>query len=420
MGWNNNGWAGGNASDGGDSGKTRWVAGHRINGSDLIFLVVGGMRVANHSAEARLPPRGCKPSAAKGPLVSADEIKIPPQSGSDEEQRASFADDFRRFFTRGLAARAADADHLGLLLWAWNFLWESLGQYIIWLVKWTWLELVAAKVFRFSRRGISGGTGTRTLYPFRTRLLGVTLAMLAGLFCGGGGGESDRPGGVAGGGTGVMRIPLVRAIYPAVKQVTDFVLEDHLGAAGGEPGGGGAAARAGNLVDRHGHGTGELAAGSGPAAGDGDGVCAVHADGVHGVCAGGSARTGGGVADDGGGGAAAAGQRRRDRAAGFAAGSDSAKMRKPLCGRGDEWEWRVIIGRQPIAVQWRPCGARRALENKEVCDAIDYFVPSYGSHAEPLRSYAEQKATKLTKYYDRVREIEVVFDAERKTRCAWR
>ena len=29
---------------------------------------------------------------------------------------------------------------------------------------------------------------------------------------------------------------------------------------------------------------------------------------------------------------------------------------------------------------------------------------------QPLRSYAEQKATKLSKYYDRIQEIEVVFD----------
>lgn len=29
----------------------------------------------------------------------------------------------------------------------------------------------------------------------------------------------------------------------------------------------------------------------------------------------------------------------------------------------------------------------------------------------PLKSYAEQKAAKLTKYYDRIQEIEVVFDA---------
>lgn len=29
----------------------------------------------------------------------------------------------------------------------------------------------------------------------------------------------------------------------------------------------------------------------------------------------------------------------------------------------------------------------------------------------PLKSYAEQKANKLSKYYDRIQEIEVVFDA---------
>ncbi len=31
--------------------------------------------------------------------------------------------------------------------------------------------------------------------------------------------------------------------------------------------------------------------------------------------------------------------------------------------------------------------------------------------SEPLKQYAEQKAGKLTKYYDRIQEIEVVFDA---------
>jgi putative sigma-54 modulation protein len=30
----------------------------------------------------------------------------------------------------------------------------------------------------------------------------------------------------------------------------------------------------------------------------------------------------------------------------------------------------------------------------------------------PMKSYAEQKAGKLTKYYDRIQEIEVVFDAD--------
>jgi putative sigma-54 modulation protein len=33
----------------------------------------------------------------------------------------------------------------------------------------------------------------------------------------------------------------------------------------------------------------------------------------------------------------------------------------------------------------------------------------------PLKTYAEQKAGKLTKYYDRIQEIEVVFDAKKET-----
>lgn len=35
--------------------------------------------------------------------------------------------------------------------------------------------------------------------------------------------------------------------------------------------------------------------------------------------------------------------------------------------------------------------------------------------SEPLKAYAEQKAGKLTKYYDRIQEIEVVFDAGKDT-----
>ena len=33
--------------------------------------------------------------------------------------------------------------------------------------------------------------------------------------------------------------------------------------------------------------------------------------------------------------------------------------------------------------------------------------------SEPLRAYADQKANKLLKYYDRIQEIEVVFDASK-------
>ena len=31
----------------------------------------------------------------------------------------------------------------------------------------------------------------------------------------------------------------------------------------------------------------------------------------------------------------------------------------------------------------------------------------------PMKSYAEQKAAKLTKYYDRIQQIEVIFDASK-------
>jgi uncharacterized membrane protein len=165
--------------------------------------------------------------AAKGPLVSADEDKIPSLDVPEAARRQSFADDFRRFFTRGLAALLPTLITLGLLLWAWNFLWDSLGQYIIWLIKWTWLELVEAHVFQFQTAGYIGRYWDPDVYPFRTHLLGVGLAVLlvyiVGVLVGNLIGRAawrlaER---------GVMRIPLVRAIYPAVKQVTDFVLEDH-------------------------------------------------------------------------------------------------------------------------------------------------------------------------------------------------
>ena len=51
----------------------------------------------------------------------------------------------------------------------------------------------------------------------------------------------------------LLRIPLVRAIYPAVKQVTDFVLADRAASVPGQPGRRRSAARAEYLVDRPGH-----------------------------------------------------------------------------------------------------------------------------------------------------------------------
>jgi hypothetical protein len=42
--------------------------------------------------------------------------------------KAGFADDFRRFFVRGLAALLPTLITLWLLIKIWDFLWDSLGQ----------------------------------------------------------------------------------------------------------------------------------------------------------------------------------------------------------------------------------------------------------------------------------------------------
>jgi uncharacterized membrane protein len=172
---------------------------------------------------------------AKGPLT-LDENNLssaawPPgpvaTARRQRDGRASFAQDFRRFFTRGLAAVLPTVITLWLFLWVWDFIWDTIGRHIIWLIKWTWLELVQAGYFRFQPSGYIGRYWDADLYPIRTHILGVGLAVLLLYFVGVLAGNligrtawqlAER---------GVMRIPIVRAIYPAVKQVTDFVLEDH-------------------------------------------------------------------------------------------------------------------------------------------------------------------------------------------------
>src|SRR3712207_2020063 len=55
--------------------------------------------------------------------------------------RASFGDDFRRFFQRGLATLLPTLITLSVLLWLWNFLWTSIGQNVIFGIRWVWLRL---------------------------------------------------------------------------------------------------------------------------------------------------------------------------------------------------------------------------------------------------------------------------------------
>jgi uncharacterized membrane protein len=149
----------------------------------------------------------------------------PPRPPSREKD--GFAEDFKRFFIRGLATLLPTLITLWLLVWAWNFLWENIGQHVINLISFVWYEA-----------GDRGWLGIQPQSPhyiyswaldqskFSTRLLGVGLSIVLvyviGVFVGNLIGlafwrVAERA---------LLRIPLVRAIYPAVKQVTDFVLVD--------------------------------------------------------------------------------------------------------------------------------------------------------------------------------------------------
>ena len=109
-----------------------------------------------------------------------------------------------------------------LLVKLWDFLWDYLGKHIIFGIRWIWDQWSAAGFLPFRPRAQI----LMALDPedWWVRLLGVLLAILLvytiGVFVGNFIGRTfyrlaERA---------VMRIPLVRAVYPAVKQVTEFVL----------------------------------------------------------------------------------------------------------------------------------------------------------------------------------------------------
>jgi len=136
----------------------------------------------------------------------------------------SFFDDFRRFFQRGLAAILPTLITLWLLVWAWDFLWNNIGIHIMQGIRWLWLMSSMRGTIPFTPPALIG----RQLNDddFGTRALGVVLAILliyiVGVFVGNLLGRTAwRLAEIA-----VMKIPLVRAIYPAVKQVTDFLLSE--------------------------------------------------------------------------------------------------------------------------------------------------------------------------------------------------
>jgi uncharacterized membrane protein len=136
----------------------------------------------------------------------------------------SFAEDFRRFFLRGLAAILPTLITLWLLVWAWDFLWQNIGQYIIHFIRLTWYY--AGNQGWMQPQSVQYIMYHWDISDFSTRVIGVLLSIVLvyfiGVFVGNLIGRTfwrlaERA---------VLRIPLVRAIYPAVKQVTDFILAD--------------------------------------------------------------------------------------------------------------------------------------------------------------------------------------------------
>ena len=146
-------------------------------------------------------------------------LPIDPRIPTPPERKAGFTEDFRRFFLRGLAAVLPTLITLSLLVWIWELLWNNVGRYILLLIQEIWIRIDQTVPYTKVRFEWSGDS-------FKNRLIGVLLAILliyiVGVFVGNLIGRTAWR--IVE--TAVMRVPLIRAIYPAVKQVTDFLLAE--------------------------------------------------------------------------------------------------------------------------------------------------------------------------------------------------
>ncbi len=130
----------------------------------------------------------------------------------------------RTFFKRGLKALLPTLITLSLIVWIWNFLWDQFGRHVIWVIQNIQYQLSGEEA-QWSRiaRDWQNDSGAPS---WGAQLLGVSLSLLLVYFVG------LLVGNLIGrtfwklGESLAMKIPVVRAIYPAVKQVTDFLLRE--------------------------------------------------------------------------------------------------------------------------------------------------------------------------------------------------
>jgi len=130
--------------------------------------------------------------------------------------RESFASDFKRFFLRGLAAFLPAVVTLMIIIYVITFIQKYLGRYInigvVWIIRWAWEPSLTSNI--------------ETIYNRYFTWVGFLLALVGiyffGRFIGSFMGRSfwriiEQA---------FLRLPIVKAIYPYVKQVTDFALSE--------------------------------------------------------------------------------------------------------------------------------------------------------------------------------------------------
>ncbi len=144
----------------------------------------------------------------------------------------------RTFFVRGLKTLLPTLITLYLIVWAWNFLWDQLGRHLVWAVQNVQYQIEgeSAQWGKIKRQWMKPSDSVDSVrsesdsasleWKWWAQLVGVSLAVLlvysVGLLVGNLIGRTF----LLLGESLVMRLPIVRAIYPAVKQITDFVLAE--------------------------------------------------------------------------------------------------------------------------------------------------------------------------------------------------
>ena len=136
----------------------------------------------------------------------------------------------RTFFVRGLKTLLPTLITLYLVIWVWQFLWQNVGQHLIWALQNVQYQLGGPDA-QWGAIYRSWHTD-RGEWHWWAQPVGVSLAVLIVYLVG------LLVGNLIGrffwrlGESLVLRIPVVRAIYPAAKQVTDFVLNEKSAAPG--------------------------------------------------------------------------------------------------------------------------------------------------------------------------------------------